>query len=177
MRLWDWPNGAKAGEFRTGNIFGRSVSPYSEIAATHSATAITLWDVASGEKILIFYFSPSKVDEKIETFTDNYVKVQFSSSGQLVASWNDRGIISVWNAEKGCELCLLGCGSEQIVNRRNRHQYTQEKSITSIAFSSNDQFLAAGYEHGLIQVRNLTEDEILSKLSRAYREACIFSRW
>jgi WD40 repeat protein len=146
------------------------VSPDSKIAAMHSTTAITLWDVTSGEKILRFYFSPSKADEKIETFGDNYVEVRFSSSAQLVASWNDCGIISVWNVENGRELCLLGCGSDQIVNRRNRRQYMWEEPITSIAFSSNDQFLAAGYEYGLIQVWDLTKDKLLLQLSGPYGE-------
>jgi WD40 repeat protein len=71
------------------------MSPDSETAATHSKTAITLWDVASGEEILRFYLSPSKTDMQIETLTDNYVQIQFSSSGRLVASWNDFGTIRV----------------------------------------------------------------------------------
>jgi WD40 repeat protein len=37
----------------------------------------------------------------------------------------------------------------------------QEEPITSIAFSSNDQFLAAGYEHGIIHVWDLTKDKML----------------
>jgi WD40 repeat protein len=145
------------------------ISPDSEIAATHSKTAITLWYVAIGEEILRFNLSPSETDKQIEILTEHYVEVKFSSSGQLVASWDDRGI-SVWNVEDGCELCLLGRGSDQTIHRRNRQPYMQEEPIISIAFSSNDQFLAAGYEHGLIQVWDLTKDKLLLQLSGHYGE-------
>jgi WD40 repeat protein len=136
------------------------ISPDSEIAAAHSKTAITLWDIATGEETLRYNLSPSNKDKQIEILTEDYVQVEFSSSGQLVASWNDRGIISVWQVEDGQG--LIGYASDHTINRRNQQLHMQEEPITSIAFSSNDQFLAAGYKYGLIRVWDLTtKDKML----------------
>ena len=48
------------------------ISPDSKIAAAHSKTAITLWDIETGEGSLRYNLSPSNKDEHIKILTEDY---------------------------------------------------------------------------------------------------------
>ena len=86
IKLWAVPNWDSLGTLRTNGVAAVDFSPDGKILVSGGFQEVTLWSVASGEKI-----------DTLQGHTDWIKGVAFSSDGTLLASGGEEGTIRVQN--------------------------------------------------------------------------------
>ena len=143
-------------------------SPDSKFLITADSTFIVAWDLSSKNSIylkekLFKSSSNKKLGRKYyEKDSKDFSTIAFSPDGKKFASGNHSGEIDLWK---------YGTFKNKINSRINRKinftymkQIKTEKSINSIAFSSNSKLLVSGGKDGIIKLWNVEDGKLINEL-------------